>query len=314
MECFLLGSGGMMPMPARRLTSVLVRTEHQDYLLDAGEGVQVSLKELGLGIKRVGVVAITHLHADHCLGLPGVLMLRAQVDEPGPLTLVGPVGLERFVNHVVRDLKCHITFPMKFVEVNPANKPGGVALAVPELEMQWAPLNHSVGCVGYRLQEHTRPGRFSPERARALKVPEGPLWGKIQRGEPVRAEDGGTVQPDQVLGPPRKGRAVCLATDTRPCPGVDRLLEDADLAFLEGMFLEDASELAADKMHMPVAEAADAARRSRVRKLVLVHISPRYSDAQRSELKACARKVFPGAVVGRDLMSFKVDLPENHEC
>lgn len=311
MECFLLGSGGMMPMPTRRLTSVLVRTEHRDYLLDAGEGVQVSLKELGLGIKRIGVVAITHLHADHCLGLPGILMLRAQVDDPGPLTLVGPLGLKRFVTHVIRDLRCHVPYPMEFVELDPETGPGGVALPGPELDLGWAPLMHSTGCVGYRLQEHTRPGRFYPERARQLGVEEGPLWGRLQRGETVRVPGGKSVRPEQVLGPARRGRAICLVTDTRPCAGVDRLLKDADLAFLEGMFLDDASDLASDKMHMTVAEAAAAASRNGAKKLVLVHLSPRYHDAQRKDLKAEATKTFPGALVGRDLMEFRVEFAED---
>jgi len=170
MECFLLGSGGMMPMPRRRLTAVLVRTGTQDTLLDAGEGVQVSFKELGLGIKRLAVVAISHLHADHCLGLPGLMMLRGQVDEVGPLTLVGPPGLKRFVQHVRADLRCHIPYPLHFVEIPAKSRLGGLALPTPDVNIHWGRLKHSVPCVGYRLEEPPRPGRFHPESAKRLGI------------------------------------------------------------------------------------------------------------------------------------------------
>lgn len=311
MEAFLLGSGGMMPMPGRRLTSVLVRTDRQDYLLDAGEGVQISFKELSLGIKRLAVVAISHLHADHCLGLPGLMMLRAQVDEPGPLTLIGPRGLNRFVSNVIRDLRCHIGYPYEVHELDPISESHGEALRLPELSITWARLDHSVPCVGYRLQEHERPGRFYPERAIALGVPEGPMWGMLQRGREVTLPDGKKILPGQVMGAERRGRSIAYATDTRPCAGVERLIQGADLAFVEGMFLDDAADLAKEKGHMTVEEAALLASKAGVSSLVLVHLSPRYHNGQRSDLVKCARRTFAQAVVGRDLQSFQVSFPED---
>jgi len=310
MQCFLLGTGGMMPMPHRRLSSVLVRTELQDYLLDAGEGIQVSFKELGLGIKRLAVVAITHLHADHCLGLPGILMLRSQVEQAPSLTIVGPVGIKRFIEHVRADLRSRLTFPIRYIELQP-NKGSGLALENADITLSWAKLNHTVDCLGYRLQEPSRPGRFHPEKAIALTVPQGPLWGKLQGGDVVETPEGRIVHPEEVMGGTRRGRTLAFATDTRPCPGLDQVLDHADLAFVEGMFMGSDEALAKDKRHMTVLEASSAAKRANVQRLVLTHISPRYANAERRNLQEQARTVFPGAIVGKDLQDFTIPMPEN---
>jgi ribonuclease Z len=310
MECFLLGSGGMMPMPRRRLTSVLVRTDVMDCLMDAGEGVQVSFKELGVGIKRLGLIAVSHLHADHCLGLPGLLMLRAQVEDPGPLTIVGPRGIRRFVQHVRADLGSYIPYRLRFVELDPSEEKHGVALRDNGFDLFWASLRHSVPCVGYRIQQPDRPGRFHPEKARALGVEEGPLWGKLQRGQSVDMPGRGEVSPDDVMGPPRRGRAVAYVTDTRPCPTASRLLKGVDLAFVEGMFLPEHADAARRKEHMTAQEAAELAKNAGAKRLVLTHLSPRYHDSERPAIRDTARKTFPDAVVGRDLDRFRVSLTE----
>lgn len=310
MECFLLGSGGMMPMPRRRLTSVLVRTALHDYLFDAGEGIQVSFKELGLGIKRLSVVAITHLHADHCLGLPGLLMLRAQVEDPGPLIIIGPQGIRRFVQNVRADLRTYIPYKMKFIEIRTDNQNSGTVYSNSSEQLSWAKLDHSVPCVGFRLQQKERPGRFHPEKARAEGVPEGPLWGKLQAGSPVVLEDGRKVLPSNVLGGRRRGRSMGYVVDTRPCENMGKLTKDADIAFIEGMFTPEHIDTAQEKGHMTVDAAALHASQNGVKKLVLVHISPRYNDSQRSDLLAAARINYPDAILGKDLASYTIPLPE----
>ncbi|MCP4679834.1 MAG: ribonuclease Z, partial [Deltaproteobacteria bacterium] len=220
-------------------------------------------------------MVVTHLHADHVLGLPGILMFRAQNEAPDPLTIVGPPGIGLFIRHTLDDLHYHINFDLNFVEWS--DRAGRCAWTWNKVELKWETLNHSTFCLGYRLEEPPRPGKFHPERARELGVPEGPLFGKLQTGETVSTPDGRKIKPEDVLGPPRRGRIIAYATDTRPCSGLESLVKGADLAFVEGMFTSMHKNEAKDKKHMTAIEAAQVAAKAGAGRLVLVHISPRYS-------------------------------------
>jgi len=297
----------MMPMPRRRLTSVAIRVYGQNYLFDCGEGTQVPYKELHLGLRALRVVAVSHLHADHCLGLPGLLMLRAQMPDPGPLTVLGPPGLQRFINHVRRDLVMFINYE---VRVHEWTGVGGKAYSDDLVRLTWEPLAHTTFCLGYRMEEHPRPGRFDPEVANTLCIPRGPMWGELQQGRPVQLADGSTVTPSQVLGPPRRGRRVAFATDTAVTPGLERLLCNTDLAFVESMFLEEHIDDAASKKHMTAGQAATTARTAGVARLVLVHISPRYDDADLAQFEAQAAQDHPRAQVARDGLTLTLPLPD----
>jgi ribonuclease Z len=304
MECILLGTGGMMPMPARLLTSLAVRLGGRCYLFDAGEGVQLGAKRTHLGIGGLAVVAITHLHADHCLGLPGLLMLRAQMDNPGPLTILGPPGISRFVQQNREVLGFHINYPVHIVEwqVNGTD----VAYQDHQVRIRWRPVKHTRFCLGFRLEEVERPGKFHPERARRLRIPEGPLWGRLQRGETIRLSAGEVITPGQVLGPPRRGRHVSFVVDTRPCQVLHDLCQDVDIAFIEGMFLPEDSRHADAKGHLTVVEAAEIASRAGVRRAVLVHISPRYGEDDLPLLERAAKQQFDLAEMGRDFARYTV--------
>jgi ribonuclease Z len=309
MECVLLGSGGMMPMPKRSLTSVAVRFQGQLYLFDAGEGCQINLKKVKLGIKPLRVLAVSHLHGDHCLGVPGLLMMRAQVPDAGPLTILGPPGIERFIRQIHESLAFYLEYPLVFLEW----KEGGPELAYEDdlVRILWGPLKHTTLCLGYRLEEHPRPGKFKKEAATALGVPFGPLWGRLQRGETVTLDQGETVSPAQVLGFPRPGRKICYAVDTQPNKCLYRLCQDVDLAFLDGMFLPVHQEEALAKGHMTVDDAARVAARAGVRHAVLVHISPRYTEEDLGEFVAAAKGRFENAEIGTDLQQFVV--PQREE-
>jgi ribonuclease Z len=296
----------MMPMPYRFLTSLAVRHQGQLYLFDAGEGCQINLKKARLGIKSLRLVAISHLHADHCLGLPGLLMLRAQVTDPGPLTILGPPGIERFLSQLREVLGFFINYPVNFVEWHEAGPE--VVYEDEWVLIRWVPLEHSTLCLGYRLEEHPRPGKFRPEAAQAMGVPEGPLWGKLQRGENVVLENGITIMPDQVSGPLRSGRHICYAVDTRPNRFLDRLCQEVDAAFLEGMFLPEDHEEAEEKMHMTVEEAAQVAANANARLAVLVHISPRYVEEDLKKLAIASGK-FEMVKIGRDLDRYFISYP-----
>jgi ribonuclease Z len=308
MQCFVLGTGGMMPLPQRRLSSVVLRPSSVMYQVDCGEGVQVGFKELRLGIKALSLIAITHLHADHCLGLPGVLMFRAQCEDPGPLVILGPIGIERFVRNVIADLSCHINFPIEFLEWQPGADP--LAYRDDTLALTWAPLVHGVTCLGYRFEEHARPGRFDPDRARALGVPQGPLWGALQGGEVVVSERGAEVHPEEVLGPPRRGRVVSYCTDTAPCDNVEALCRGADLAFVESMFLPEHEEEGRRKQHMTGLQAARITATAGAKRTALIHISPRYGPADLRRLQLLVSEVNPTATIARELETYDVALPD----
>ncbi len=310
MECVLLGSGGMMPLPNRALTSLAVRLQGYFYLFDAGEGCQINLKKTGLGIKPLRVIAVSHLHGDHCLGVPGLLMMRAQVDDPGSLTILGPPGIERFVSQLRELLGFFINYPIQFVEWHEASSE--LAYEDDLVRILWAPLKHSALCLGYRLEEHPRPGKFRPEAAKALGVPQCPLWGRLQQGESVTLADGTAISPGQVLGPARPGRHICYAVDTRPVQSLYRLCEDVSVAFLDGMFLPDHAAEAEAKGHMTVDDAARIALRARARRAVLVHISPRYTEEDVKILAEAAAKRFPLAEMAGDLNWYTVPYPDNN--
>jgi ribonuclease Z len=310
MDCTLLGSGGMMPMPYRFLTSLAIRHHGRLYLFDAGEGTQIALKKAKLGIKSLKVLAVSHLHGDHCLGVPGLLMMRAQVPEPDDLTILGPPGIERFISHLYELLGFYINFPITFVEWRETSPE--VAYQDELVSIRWAPLTHRVLCLGYRVEEHPLPGKFRPSAALRLGIPRGPLWGQLQEGLPVALQDGTLISPEQVLGEPRPGRSICYAVDTRPNKALYSLCRDVDLAFLDGMFLPEHGAEAETKGHMAVDDAARVASRSGARRAVLVHISPRYRDDDVDRLAEAAAARFEGAEMGRDFGVYTIKIKDEN--
>ena len=177
----------------------------------------------------------------------------------------------------------------------------------------WGPLKHTTLCLGYRLEEHPRPGKFKPEAAKALGIPYGPLWGKLQRGEAVTLDRGDTISPNQVLGPPRPGRKICYAVDTQPNKVLYRLCQDVDLAFLDSMFLPEHHEEAEAQAHMTADDAARVAARAGARRAVLVHISPRYTEEDREKFVEAAKKRFENTEIGSDLQQFTIPYREEDE-
>jgi ribonuclease Z len=299
MDCILLGTGGMMPMPHRLLTSLAVRLNGRIYLFDAGEGTQLGWKRAQLGLRGFTLLAVTHLHADHCLGIPGLLMLRAQMPDPEPLTIIGPPGISSFLLETQKALGFYLNYPIRFVEWSDTAE--DLAYEDDQLSIFWQPLKHTQFCLGYRVEEQERPGKFNPALAGHLGIPKGPLWGRLQNGQEVTLESGRKIKPDQVLGPSRLGRHLAYVVDTRPAKAIYRLCRDVDMAFLEGMFLPEDGEHASAKGHLTVVEAANMARRAGAKRAVLIHISPRYDDQELARLEVKAKEIFDRASVARDL-------------
>jgi ribonuclease Z len=311
MECILLGSGGMMPMPYRLLTSLAVRFNGRIYLFDAGEGAQLGLKTTKIGIRGLNVLAVSHLHADHCLGIPGIMMLKAQIQDPEPLTIIGPHGIKKFVQQTHENLEFFLNFPINFVEWS--SDLNQVAYEDDQVRIFWHPLEHSRFCLGYRLEELDRPGKFKPHLAASLGIPKGSLWGKLQQGKSITLEGGREISPEEVLGDPRRGRCVAYVVDTRPSKGLYRLCQDADIAFMEGMFLPEDAEHAEAKGHLTVVDAARVAERAGVCRAVLVHISPRYNSDELPLLAEAAKSRFDGAEMGEDFRVYRVPYPNDED-
>lgn len=304
-EVFSLGTSGMMPLPGRNLTSALVRREGEMFLFDCGEGTQVSLKMLNLSWKKIGRIFISHMHADHVTGLPGLLMLSSQVDRDEPLYIYGPTRLGEYIDSSRRILDMYINYDIHFIPVEE-----GAIYENDEFTVNCFMLRHTKICYGYSLVEKQRAGAFSVEAALAHRVPRGPLWSKLQHGLSVVNEDGLTVTPDMVLGPKRDGRKFTYITDTMYFPELADYAHDSDILFCEGMFDSSLEDDARQKKHMTAAQAAMVARDGNVGRLCLQHYSPRYSDRELKTLAAEARAIFPETVLTRDRMSFEIPLKD----
>jgi ribonuclease Z len=303
LEAFILGSGGMMPLPNRHLTSVLLRREGELFLFDCGEGTQVSLRRLNLRWKKISAIFISHTHADHVTGLPGMLMLSSQVDRDDPLYIFGPPRIAEYIETSRRVLDMYINYKIVVTEVTGP----GVIYEADEFRIRAFPLRHTKPCYGYTLEENGRPGEFYPEKALELGVPRGPLWSRLQNGEKVAAADGREVLPADVLGAPRSGRKFSFVTDTLAFPEIAGEVAGSDFFVCEGMFERELEESAREKKHMTAEQAARIARAAAVKKLALIHYSPRYTETDLKRVLREAQAIFPETVLSRDRAVFPIE-------
>ena len=291
LDVVFLGTAGSMPTAQRAPSALLVRRGGERLLFDCGEGTQRQLLRSEVGLVDVREVFLTHYHADHYLGLPGMLKSFALRGRDEPITIYGPRGL-RDLFGALRRIFGRLTYPYDLVELRP-----GDALARDGYVLRAIAVDHGVASIGYALVEPARPGRFDVGTADALGVPSGPERGALQRGEAVTLADGRTVTPGQVLGPPRPGRTIVLAGDSAPAATVAEAARGADVLVHEATFCEDERERAEETLHSTAAQAAELARAANVRLLALTHVSNRYSGR---EIADEARAVFPETVVPRD--------------
>ncbi len=303
MEAFILGCGGMMPLPYRHLTSVLLRREGDLFLFDCGEGTQVSLRRLNLKWKKIDAIFISHTHADHVTGLPGILMLNAQVDRTEPLYIYGPPKIKEYVDTSRKVLDMYINYPIVVKEIEAPC----VVHSGKDFYIRAFPLDHTKVCVGYTLEELDRPGEFNPDKARELGVPVGPLWAQLQNGFEVQAADGSTVKPEQVLGQKRSGRKFSFVTDTLYKKTIADEVRGSDLLVCEGMFESELIDQAKEKKHMTAVQAATIAKDADVRRMCMIHYSPRYTDRELEKLLTEAKEVWTKAELSRDRM--QIDIP-----
>ncbi len=301
LDICLLGTGGMMPLPKRWLTSLYARFNGSSLLIDCGEGTQVAIRQKGLGFKPIDTICFTHYHGDHIAGLPGLLLTMGNAERTEPLTMVGPKGLERVVG-ALRVIAPELPFPIRFIELSGAQE----TLELNGYRITAFRVNHNVICYGYSL-EILRAGKFSAENANALGIPLR-YWNPLQKGNTIEA-DGITYTPDMVLGPPRKGIKVTYVTDTRPADSIVKNAAGSDLFICEGMYgEEDQIAKAKEKKHMMFQEAAQIAKTAGVAQLWLTHYSP--ALVRPDDYLDKARDIFPQSYTCKDGKDLELNFME----
>lgn len=301
LDVCLLGTGGMMPLPYRWLTALMIRFNGSQLLIDCGEGTQIAMKEKGWSFKPIDVICFTHYHGDHISGLPGLLLTMGNADRTEPLTLIGPKGLERVVNSL-RVIAPELPFELKFIEITEPEQ----SFELNGYRLTAFRVRHNVICYGYTI-EIDRAGKFDVQRAMEQEIPK-EYWKHLQRGENLELE-GRKLTPDMVLGPPRKGIKLTYCTDTRPTDSIRQHAKGSDLFICEGMYGEkEKAAKAVEYKHMTFYEAAEIARDAEVKEMWLTHYSP--SLTRPEEYMDDVRIIFPRAIAGKDRMTTELDFPE----
>jgi ribonuclease Z len=302
-----MGTSSARPTVARNTSGLAVQREGDLHLFDCGEGTQRQMMLYTVGF-TVGDIYLTHMHADHYLGTVGLLRTMSLQGREEPLRVFAPPGGDVLLNEAVGLELDDLTFP---VEITPLAAPAEVRHD--GYSILAYKVNHPGGANGYALREDTRPGRFYPEKARELGVPEGPLFGRLQQGEPVRLEDGREVTPDQVLGPARPGRTLVYTGDTRPCESTVEVAAGCDLLIHEATFSEEEVERAARTGHSTAKQAGEIAKQAGALRLALTHLSARYSERPYVLEKEAKRACPDGCevVVAYDGLEIEVKLREN---
>ncbi len=293
LDICLLGTGGMMPLPYRWLTSLMMRYNGSNILIDCGEGTQIAMKEKGWSPNPIDVICFTHYHADHISGLPGLLLSIGNSERTDDITMIGPKGLSRVVKALCT-IAPELPFGLKFIEIEGPRQ----TFTFNGYEIEAFKVSHNVTCYGYTLRV-PRTGRFDADKARQLEIPL-PFWNRLQKGETI--EDSGKVYtPDMVIGPARRGLKITYCTDSRPTPVISEMAADADLFICEGMYGEPGSEeKAKEHRHMTFYEAAKLAKAAdpQPKEMWLTHYSPSLSYPKEYEKEV--RKIFKNTHAAKD--------------
>ena len=302
LDVCLLGTGGMMPLPYRFLTSLMARFNGSNLLIDCGEGTQITIRKKGWSFKAIDCICFTHYHGDHISGLPGLLLTIGNSERKDPLTLIGPKGLERVVNGL-RVIAPELPFDIHFIELTDEYH----EISLNGYRIEAFSVKHNIPCYGYNLNID-RLGRFSPEKATAFNLPV-KFWSILQKGERVIYE-GKEFLPSMVMGEARKGLKVSYVTDTRPTASIENNVKDADLFVCEGMYGDEVEKTnAVEYKHMTFEEAARLAKNGGVKELWLTHFSP--SLVYPKEHEQAALSIFANTIIPKDRRAVSFKFEEN---
>ena len=300
LSLLLLGTSASRPTVERNVSSIALVREGETVLFDCGEGTQRQMMRYGVSF-ALSDIFFTHFHADHVIGVIGLMRTMALQGRTDPLRLWGPKGAGRHLKRAEQFGVDRLTFPVEIRELEPGEQIKRVEYAIVPFAVEHGPGS----AFGYSLVEDDRKGRFDPDHARSMGIPEGPLWGRIHKGEPVTLDDGRVIQPSELVGPRRPGRTVVITGDTRPCEGTETAAHNADLLVHEATFGDEEAERAVETGHSTAREAGALARRAGCRRLLLTHFSARYSRDP-GELEVQARSEFPDVTIGKDGMEIEV--------
>ncbi len=298
-----LGTSSAAPTRGRGLPAIAIQREGSVILMDCGEGVQRQVLNRGVGLNKETSILITHLHGDHVTGLLGLLQTMSLAQRRKPLNIVGPPKLLKWLEVTEELLHIGLTFPVNFF---PAKQ--GTVLRTGDFKVRATKALHSVEAYSFVVEERRRPGVFFPEKAKALRIPEGRLWSRLQNGRKVRVE-GRTISPSEVTGPARPGRKIGYSGDTRPSPRLARFFSGCDLLIFDSTFHGKDREKAVERKHSTCLEAAEIAKNAGVRRLALTHFSARYTSV--ANLVKQARSVFPETIAARDGLKVEVSYPSS---
>lgn len=301
LRIIFLGTGGSWPTVKRNVSSIAVKRGSEIILFDCGEGTQRQFQQSNLSYMQISKIFITHFHGDHFLGIPGLIQTMQLNDRDKPLHIYGPKGMVGLTNQLLT-----LGYFRPSYKIIAHDITDGEEIKFDDYSISALKVSHNVPALAYSVKEFQRAGKFNKSKALKLGIPEGPLFSKLQKGQTITLPNGQKITSDMILGPSRKGRKIVISGDTKPCDQMIGFSEDADILIHEGTFDIRLQDIAKEYGHTTAAQAAEIAKKARVEKLFLVHISPRYLDYH--VLEDEARSVFPHSYAPKDFQEVEVKL------
>jgi ribonuclease Z len=300
-----LGTAGSVPTLNRSLPAIIIKLQNEQIMFDCGEGTQRQILKVKTGFHKKMKILISHLHGDHVLGLPGLLQTMALMERQKKIEIYGPKGIKHFLECTKEILKFGLTFPVEIIEIYDS----GIICEEKNYTIKAIRSSHTETSLVFGYIEKPRPGKFYPEKARALGVPESDLWSKLQEGKKIKLSDGRIIKSVDVTGPLRKGRKIVYTGDTRPIKNLEVFASKADLLIHESTFDDSLIDKALVDGHSTPYQAANEAKKAKVKKLILTHISARYPNPE--ILLRQAQKIFQNTIIAKDFMELELPLIEN---
>ena len=298
MKLVFLGTSAAQPTPERGLTCICLEKEGEILMFDAGEGAQISYLKSGLGWNKKMKIFVTHLHGDHCIGILGLLQTMTLQNRTESMEIYGPDGIEEFIAANIKVLNFGLSFPVMITTVRE-----GIVVNEKTYTINSCEADHSVTSYSYLFQEKDKPGRFFPDKAKELGVPEGELWHKLQTGQDIQVGDK-IVKSSDVLGEKRPGKRIGISGDTRPTKKLEEFFKDCDYLSFDSTFSHELQDKALETYHSTAKEAADLAKKANVSNLILTHFSARYNDE--SVLLEEAKTIHSSVIAAKDLLEIEI--------